>query len=92
MLVLLFVLIFPTSVSYLLQDFALKVLPATVVSLYGDLILIVAAITSYILGQDVFSWWQILAIAMMLVSVYLVEVAEKRTNSAPVTNQTPEKA
>lgn len=85
MLVLLFVLIFPTSVSYLLQDFALKVLPATVVSLYGDLILIVATIASYALGQDVFSWWQILAIALMLASVYLVEVSEKKTHNEEVT-------
>ena len=94
MLVLLFVLIFPTSLSYLLQDFALKVLPATVVSLYGDLILIVAAIASYALGQDVFSWWQILAIAMMLVSVYLVEVAERKTTApapAPSTSSSVKK-
>lgn len=82
MLVLLFVLIFPTSVSYLLQDFGLKLLPATVVALYGDLILIVATITSYILGQDQFSWWQLLAIILMLVSVYLVEVAEVKTHPA----------
>lgn len=81
MLVLLFVLIFPTSVSYLLQDFGLKLLPATVVALYGDWILIVAAITSYILGQDIFSWWQILAISLMLVSVYLVEHAERKSAS-----------
>lgn len=79
MLVLLFVLIFPTSVSYLLQDFSLKLLSATVVSLYSDLILIVSAIASYIIGQDKFSWWQILAIALMLVSVYLVEVSEGST-------------
>ncbi len=85
MLVLLFVLIFPSSLSYLLQDLALKVLPATVVSLYSDLILIVAAIASYILGQDHFSWWQMLAIVLMLGSVYLVEVAEQKTHSqAPV--------
>ncbi|MDE7179780.1 MAG: DMT family transporter [Muribaculaceae bacterium] len=83
MLVLLFVLIFPTSVSYLLQDFGLKLLPATVVALYGDWILIVAAVVSYILGQDVFSWWQILAIVMMLASVYLVENAESKSSSAP---------
>lgn len=76
MLVLLFVLIFPTSLSYLLQDFSLKLLSATVVALYSDLILIVSAIASYILGQDKFSWWQILAIVVMLVSVYLVEASE----------------
>lgn len=80
MLALLFVLIFPTSISYLLQDFALKLLPATVVALYSDLILIVSAVASYILGQDKFSWWQILAIILMLVSVYLVENAERKTH------------
>ena len=79
MLVLLFILIFPTSLSYLLQDFSLKLLSATVVALYSDLILIVAAIASYILGQDKFSWWQILAILLMLVSVYLVETSESKT-------------
>lgn len=79
MLVLLFVWIFPTSLSYLLQDFSLKLLTATVVALYSDLILIVSAIASYIIGQDKFSWWQILAIALMLVSVYLVEVSESKT-------------
>ena len=77
MLVLLFVLIFPSFISYLLQDFSLKLLPATVVALYSDLILIVSAIASYILGQDRFSWWQIGAISLMLVSVYLVESSEK---------------
>lgn len=80
-LVLMFVLIFPTSISYLLQDFSLKLLSATVVALYSDLILIVSAIASYIIGQDKFSWWQILAIALMLVSVYLVEISESKTNA-----------
>lgn len=87
MLVLLFVLIFPTSLSYLLQDFSLKLLSATVVALYSDLILIVSAIASYIIGQDKFSWWQILAIALMLVSVILVESSEgKSTQGKPSPN------
>ena len=99
-LVLLFVWIFPTSLSYLLQDFSLKLLSATVVALYSDLILIVSAIASYIIGQDKFSWWQILAIALMLVSVYLVEASESKTllksNSggtvSTVDNATPDKS
>ncbi len=82
MLALLFVILFPTFLSYLLQDIGLKNLPATVVALYGDLILIVAAIASYILGQDKFDWWQPVAIVLMLISVYLVEVAEKKGVSA----------
>lgn len=79
MLVLLFVLIFPSFISYLLQDFSLNLLSATVVALYSDLILIVSAVASYILGQDRFSWWQIAAILLMLVSVYLVESSESKT-------------
>lgn len=79
MLVLLFVLIFPTFVSYLLQDTALKVLPATVVALYGDLILIVATIASYILGQDHFNWFQPIAIVLMIASVFLVEHDERKS-------------
>lgn len=75
-LVLAFVLIFPTSLSYLLTDIGLKNLPATVVGLYSNWILIVAAICSYILGQDHFSWWQIFSIALIIASVYFVEKAE----------------
>ena len=86
MLILLFVLIFPSFISYLLQDFSLNLLSATVVALYSDLILIVSAVASYILGQDHFSWWQIAAICLMLVSVYLVESSESAPkNNAPVT-------
>lgn len=79
MLVLLFVLLFPTSISYLLLAVGLRNLPATVVALYGYLILVVAAVVSYILGQDTFSWWQMLSILMIVGSVFFVEIAEKRS-------------
>ena len=86
MLVLLFILIFPTFISYLLQDFSLDLLPATVVSLYANLILIVSAVMSYILGQDKFSWWQILAISLMILSVFLVESSENTPSPAPTSS------
>lgn len=76
MLVLLFVLFLPSFLGYLLQDFALKLLSATVVALYSNLVLIVSAIAAYILGQDHFSWWQVASIVLMVVSVYMVEVSE----------------
>lgn len=76
--VLLFVLIFPTVVSYLLIPIGLKYLPTTVVAIYGYLILIVATVVSYILGQDRFEWEQIGAILLICLSVYLVEIAEKK--------------
>lgn len=84
MLVLLFILIFPSFVTYLFQDISLKLLPATVVALYSDLILIVSAIASYVLGQDQFSWLQIGAIVLMLVSVYLVESSESKTTPSSI--------
>lgn len=88
-LILLFVLIFPTSISYLLQDFSLRLLSATVVALYSDLILIVSAIASYVIGQDKFSWWQILAIFLMLISVYLVEKSESKVTEAKSNSSGP---
>ena len=80
-LVLAFVLLFPTSLSYLLTDIGLKKLPATVVALYSNWILIVAAIVSYALGQDRFSWWQILSIVLIIASVFLVESAEAKDHT-----------
>ena len=81
MLVLLFVLIFPTTISYLLLPIGLKYLKTTLVAIYGYLILIVATITSLILGQDRFSWTQCGAISLICASVYLVEVAESKQKS-----------
>ena len=80
-LALAFILIFPTSLSYLLTDVALKNLPATVVALYSNWILIVAAIVSYITGQDHFSWWQMLSILLIIGSVCLVETSEVKNRA-----------
>ncbi|MCF0218596.1 MAG: EamA family transporter [Muribaculaceae bacterium] len=78
MLVLLFVLVFPSCVSYYLMDIGLKTLSPTVVALYGYLILIVATVASYILGQAEFEWLQLVAMLLIVSSVYFVEVAEKK--------------
>lgn len=83
MLVLLFVLIFPTTVSYLLLPVGLKYLNTTLVAIYGYLVLIVATVTSFILGQDRFSWTQLGAIVLICASVYLVEVAEGKSSVPP---------
>ncbi len=77
-LVLVFVLVFPTVISYLLIPLGLKYLKTTLVAIYGYIILIVATITSYIIGQDRFSWVQIGAILLICISVYLVEIAENK--------------
>lgn len=83
MLALVFVLIFPTVISYLLIPVGLKYLKTTLVAIYGYIILIVATATSLIIGQDRFSWMQMTAILLICLSVYLVEIAEKRSNGQP---------
>lgn len=60
-LVMVFVLVFSSTLSYFLLQIGLATLTPTVVALYGYLILIVSAIASYILGQDSFDWWQMLS-------------------------------
>ena len=80
-LVLMFVLIFPTTLSYMLLPVGLKYLKTTVVAIYGYLILIVATVASLILGQDRFSWTQMFAILFICIGVYLVEVAESKESS-----------
>ena len=82
--VLMFVLIFPTTISYMLLPIGLKYLKTTVVAIYGYLILIVATIASLILGQDRFSWTQTFAILFICVGGYLVEVAESKDKSTPL--------
>ena len=77
-LILMFVLIFPTTISYMLLPVGLKYLKTTVVAIYGYLILIVATIASLVLGQDRFSWTQTFAIIFICIGVYLVEVAESK--------------
>ena len=81
-LILMFVLVFPTTISYMLLPVGLKYLKTTVVAIYGYLILIVATIASLVLGQDRFSWTQTFAILFICVGVYLVEVAESKDQSA----------
>ena len=77
-LILTFILIFPTYLSYWLMPIGLKYLKTTVVAMYGYLILIVTSVVSYIAGQDRFTWEQGVAIGMICLSVYFVEVAERR--------------
>lgn len=76
--VLIFILIFPTYLSYFLMPLGLKYLKTTVVAIYSYLILVVTTIVSFSLGQDRFSWPQAIAIAMICVSVYFVEMAETK--------------
>lgn len=75
-MVILFVLIFPTVITYLLIPIGLKYLSTTVVAIYNYLTLIVTALIALLIGQDHFTLSQLLAILLIFTSVYLVERAE----------------
>lgn len=75
--ILLFVLFFPTVLSYLLLPIGLKYLKTTVVSMYGYLIIAVATVVALITGQDKFDWFMVASIILLCVGLYLVESGEK---------------
>ncbi|MCD8386320.1 MAG: DMT family transporter [Bacteroidales bacterium] len=87
MLVLYFVLLCSTTLGYIFFYAAVKYLKATVVAVYGYLNLIITAVASYILKQDVFSWWQVFSFILIVASIYLMEIAERRKPKAPATAQ-----
>ena len=70
--VLMFVLIFPTSLTYFLIPIGLKYLKSSVVAIYGYVTLIVAAIVSYVMGLDKFDPVILLSLLLIGLSIYLV--------------------
>ena len=77
LLVLLFVLLFPTFITYFLIPVGLKYLRSTVVAIYGYVTLIVAAIVSFITGADRFDPVIILSLLLIGVSIYFVSTVEE---------------
>ena len=73
---LLFVLLFPTVVTYFLIPIGLKYLKSTVVALYGYVTLIVAAFVSFLTGMDRFEPVVLLSLLLIGVSIYLVSTVE----------------
>lgn len=78
--ILLFVLIFPTVLSYLLVSYGLKYLKTTLIAMYGYWIIVVATVVAVITGQDQFSWTIVISILMLCIGIYLVEVRESKEN------------
>lgn len=78
LLVLAFVLLFPTGLTYLLIPFALKHLQATSVAMYDYEVPIVASLLGVFLGQAVFDWYQLLAALLIFIGVYLVSKENRR--------------
>ncbi|MBR5456615.1 MAG: DMT family transporter [Bacteroidaceae bacterium] len=75
-----FVLLFPTVLTYFLIPIGLKYLSSAVVALYGYVTLIVAAIVSFIMGIDKFEPVILLSLSLIGASIYLVGVSDEHAN------------
>ena len=80
LLVLAFVLIFPTVITYFLIPVGLKYLSSTVVAIYGYVTLIVASLVSFVTGVDKFEPVILLSLLFIGVSIYLVGARSDRGN------------
>ena len=72
LLILLFVLIFPTVITYFLIPVGMKYLDSAVVALYGYVTLIVATSVSFLLGMDKFDPIILFSLLLIGISIYWV--------------------
>lgn len=79
LLVLAFVLVFPTVITYFLIPIGLKYLNSTVVAIYGYVTLIVASVVSFITGVDKFEPVILLSLMFIGASIYFVGVSDKKS-------------
>ena len=75
------VLIFATVVSYFLLPIALRHIRPTTVSMYSNLQPVVTACVAIALGQDIFTWNKPVALALILIGVYLVTTSRAKSDN-----------
>lgn len=74
----LYIIIFPTFLAYLIIPFAQRLLKPTVVSTYAYLQPVVSALLSFMMGLAIFGWNRIIATAFIFSGVYLVSFSMSR--------------
>lgn len=74
-----YIIILNTFVAYLLINFALKTVTATVVSYYSYLQPLIATLFSLTLGQGGITWAKALAALLIFLGVYLVNSNKNKT-------------
>lgn len=82
LLVLLFVLLFPTVLTYFLIPIGMKFLDSAVVAMYGYVTLIVATSVSFLLGLDKFDPIIFLSILLIGISIYWVGVPDNKKEAS----------
>lgn len=76
----LYIIIFPTFLAYLIIPFSQRFLKPTVVSSYAYLQPVVSALLSFMMGLAIFGWNRIIATALIFIGVYLVSFSMKSKN------------
>ena len=74
------VLIFATVVSYFLLPIALRHIRPTTVSMYSNLQPLVTAAVAIAFGQDIFTWNKPVALALIILGVYLVTTSRAKSD------------
>lgn len=70
-----FIVVCCTVLGYFLIPYAMKYIGATTVSVYTNLQTIVASFVAIIIGQDILTWDKPVALVLVLLSAYIVNVA-----------------
>lgn len=73
-----FVALFSTAIGYFLMPFGMKYLRATTVSVYMNLQPVVASVAAIFVGQDIFSWEQPIAAALVIAGAYVVTTSRSK--------------
>lgn len=79
---LLYIIVFPTFLAYLIIPFSQRVLKPTVVSLYAYLQPVVSAVLATVMGLALFGWTRIFATSLIFFGVYLVSFSTTRKSSS----------
>ena len=74
----LYIIIFPTFLAYLIIPFSQRLLKPTVVSSYAYIQPVVSALLSFLMGFAIFGWNRIIATAFIFSGVYLVSFSMSR--------------
>lgn len=69
---LLYIIIFPTFVAYLIIPFSQRILKPTVISMYAYLQPVVSALLSTMMGLAIFGWSRIIGTLMIFIGVFMV--------------------
>lgn len=83
---LVYIIVFPTFLAYLIIPFSQKILKPTVISTYAYLQPVVAAILASIMGLALFGLTRISATLLIFIGVYLVSFSMSRKNQKSASN------